>query len=536
MTTTAAVMTASATGAGNAGITQTSIDGLFALFLGGAAGDGGGTDAGADLLGLLGGDTAAGAAGLQATQVQLGDDKAVDVQGDSDTVSAFLQQVTAVFQKVILDGGVHVGSSDKTAELATALTKLGMDPDQAQQMAQRVETMMDLLKKSGMDEGQGDTVAAMLLTAMMSQQGGAALRVEVASQGQGVRVDVAEKFKISGPLSGEDLLAAVVRQNAAKSGETLQKGADGAATALPQAAKSGKGGKDIEGKDAQPRKAVVQVSKDSDGANAVALVLPAPEQVKATAQSDAAAPVAVAQADAKPEVSQLVAAPQQVQAVAKERELEKPSGETVFAWKADDNGHETLVAVRPAHGGNDASWLGAQQQAAAQSAKVADAGLDAAAQADAFSQKLATAQHARVAEQVAVQMKPLADAGGGTVRMTLNPPELGQVRIELSVRDGAVHGSISADSTVVVEQLARELHSLRHGLADAGMKLGEQGINLMLSNNGHQQQGHGQGGNANPQGMAGWRAPGEDFTPAGVEAEVPAAAWVAPDRVLDMSV
>jgi flagellar hook-length control protein FliK len=83
--------------------------------------------------------------------------------------------------------------------------------------------------------------------------------------------------------------------------------------------------------------------------------------------------------------------------------------------------------------------------------------------------------------QLAIQ--PLLNNGqGGAVRMTLNPPELGKLEVHLKIENGQVYGTIAAQESGVVEHLARELPALRQSLVDAGLKLGDQGLSLMLSN------------------------------------------------------
>jgi hypothetical protein len=77
-------------------------------------------------------------------------------------------------------------------------------------------------------------------------------------------------------------------------------------------------------------------------------------------------------------------------------------------------------------------------------------------------------------------------------------------------------------------------------LADAGLKLGEQGINLMLSNQGQNGQGGQNGRDAqNAQAQAG-RGFGSAISgsgnAAGDDLASNLAAWVAPDRMLDVNV
>jgi flagellar hook-length control protein FliK len=230
--------------------------------------------------------------------------------------------------------------------------------------------------------------------------------------------------------------------------------------------------------------------------------------------------------------------------VAADERIEAPKGETYYKLQADKNGVETLEAVKPASDLKDASLL-AQQNAqapvpgAAATASAADAASNAAF-AERVAQIQAMVDKADVGKQVVVQMQPLLAEGGGTVRINLHPKDLGQITVDLKVMDGKVQGTIAASEPAVVEQLARELHSLRHGLADAGLKLGEQGINLMLSNQGQNGQGGQNGRDAqNAQAQAGrgfGSAVSGSGNAAGDDLASNLAAWVAPDRMLDVNV
>ena len=219
-----------------------------------------------------------------------------------------------------------------------------------------------------------------------------------------------------------------------------------------------------------------------------------------------------------------------VSKVASAQVLAPVTGEVLYQWQAgtttdgsaDRQGTDTVTATPAAH-----KQLAELVQAAGATVTPTVGGTGGAmavAGADTplaqFADKLATAMRSNVTEQATVQLQGLsqglqdgtvggaagtsgnADAGatGGQVRMLLNPPELGEIRIDLTVKDGSVHGTIAASDGAVVSLLAQQVHVLKHGLDQAGLKLGEQGINLMLSNS--NQQGNSQG-NPNAQQQAG---------------------------------
>jgi flagellar hook-length control protein FliK len=155
-----------------------------------------------------------------------------------------------------------------------------------------------------------------------------------------------------------------------------------------------------------------------------------------------------------------------------------------------------------------------------------------------FAEQLKQAQHNHVAQQVVVAVQPLLKGEGGSVRMTINPPELGRIEIHLKIEAGQVSGAIAATEPATVEHLARELPTLKQAFADAGLKLGEQGLSLMLNQNNSEQQRQPNPFEQHPQ-QHGRPAPAfEDAE--GIDVQTITAAnatrWVSPDRVLDREV
>lgn len=450
-------------------------------------------------------------------QVQLGDAPALTVTGDAETLSAFVQHLKDIYQKVVVEGGLTIGELGDSAELAAALVKQGLSEEQALGVAERIQTMLEILEKQqDVDEKTAGSLVAMMLAVM----------------GQQVPVD--------GEGSGEQVFGLQI-----VSVEDSAKPAGGAMTAW-QMRVSGDVTRDLLGLDAQPeakaapatepvRKVEVIVSADADASLGVAL-----PEVKA--QDNAVPLVGVNHAAATPTTAGVQAAASQVMAnepsasrVAADEKIEAPKGETYYKLQADKNGVETLEAVKPVANIQEGEPLAGQssqaQTSIVQTAIPAHMTAAGAGYAERMEKIQAMVEHAGVGKQVMVQMQPLLDDGGGVVRMNLTPGGLGQITIEMTVKDGRVHGSISASESAVVEQLARELHNLRHGLADAGLKLGEQGINLMLSNgNSHDNQGQG-GQNGQAFGKGGQTAGRE-----GAELAENLSAWVAPDRVLDVNV
>lgn len=90
-----------------------------------------------------------------------------------------------------------------------------------------------------------------------------------------------------------------------------------------------------------------------------------------------------------------------------------------------------------------------------------------------------TAPRTPVHQQLQMQIQQLAQQGGGNIKLQLNPEHLGEITIELDIKHGHVQGTIAASNPEVIEQLARELHILKQGFAEAGLQLTEQGVDIM---------------------------------------------------------
>ena len=149
-----------------------------------------------------------------------------------------------------------------------------------------------------------------------------------------------------------------------------------------------------------------------------------------------------------------------------------------------------------------------------------------------FAERVAQfAKAANLGQQTGPVIKTLAEEGGGKVSLKLNPEELGEVEIELKIQDGRISGTIASARPEVVEQLARELHFLKQGLADAGFQLGEEGIAFQLqddSSGGH--------GSEHEQDEAYADADVDSAIPGEEGSTASQGRWVNPDQVLDVTV
>lgn len=152
------------------------------------------------------------------------------------------------------------------------------------------------------------------------------------------------------------------------------------------------------------------------------------------------------------------------------------------------------------------------------------------AQQPTFSEQLRqSAQTAEVAQQTKLSIKPLAEQGGGKIRIDLNPPELGEIEVELDIQEGLATGKISVKNPEVLEQLARDLKVLQQGLAEAGVELKDENMTFAVMEDDQQQDQQGQNqNNGNDQEEA------EDIALDSTQQINDK--WVRPDALVDMDV
>lgn len=134
-----------------------------------------------------------------------------------------------------------------------------------------------------------------------------------------------------------------------------------------------------------------------------------------------------------------------------------------------------------------------------------------------------------VASQTKLHIKPLAEKGGGQIRIDLNPPELGEIEVELKIEDGVASGRISVKNPEVLEQLARDLKVLQQGLAEAGLELKDENMTFAVMED---DKGQGQNGKQDAQGDQQNEEDSAEFA----EAQPTASKWVSPDAMVDMDV
>lgn len=471
------------------------------------------------------------AAGTQPVlPLQLGDVN-VAVQGtEVEAVQVLSQSITVLYQRVVTEGVSFAPTEGRTAELANALTMLGIPPEEAQAMAKQIETMLALLERE-LEKMKGEaptpetstSLAVMLMAGMLAQTQTAQTTTSVTIETVSIEVSITQSQSI------------VVR--------------------LPEATSSAR--------DVVLGNAAPAAQKQS----MVALQTPATPQVvldvtSATEGAETtAAPtlqVAITPDATTPETPIAMNVPQPTV-----QKIETPKdivGKTLYVLKEAPTGATTVQALTPVQETETTPQTPtptrpttpeALETLATESAPelaTSSQTQTTAAQALAptmqrFAEQLKHAQHHQVAQQVVVAVQPLLKGeGSSAVRMTMNPPELGRIEIHLKIEAGQVSGAIAATEPATVEHLARELPTLRQAFAEAGLKLGEQGLSLMLNQENNQ---HNAERQPNPFAEQQQNAPRSNAVGAqadedsGLETILTSTGpsrWVSPDRMLDREV
>jgi flagellar hook-length control protein FliK len=471
-------------------------------------------------------------AGLQVKVMPLGQDGATD----SDPASlAGLADGTEQVQEVLSQAGISVGDLSDPATLRQGLAALGVTGQKGEDLAQQIGAALKQMKKKlGLDDSQTGVMALVMVAA--------ALLNGAATPGTATTPAPAQ----STPLTLQVMRAdARGRAAAGRTFEAPVTGRDWAReiAGLTPAADKPAGATD--GTKAAEAKAPAE-------ATAVA--------VPTVAVTVAAGAVTVQAAPAKSLKSNDKDAPA-VRGVGAASVVAPAAGEVHYLWHGGDKAEAVgAAAATPAAGHTqsskdaasavrDAAATAGRTEARAEllAAHGGGAGPAAASPDDGkfadmvkqYQQRLDLAQRFDVAGQTVVQMRHLiaqsGGDGGGEVRVRLNPPELGEIHVDLVVRNGEVSGRISASDPAVVTALARDVHHFGQGLRDAGLKLGQQGLSFMLSQQQHQnpQQQNRQAPPAPVLAGAGERFDGDVVT---LEGAAPATNWVAADKLLDVRI
>jgi flagellar hook-length control protein FliK len=86
------------------------------------------------------------------------------------------------------------------------------------------------------------------------------------------------------------------------------------------------------------------------------------------------------------------------------------------------------------------------------------------------SDGLTEAERVRFVQRVARAFHSMGDEGG-EIRLRLSPPELGSLRVEVSVRDGVMSARLEAETASARNVLLENLPALRERLAEQNIKV-----------------------------------------------------------------
>jgi len=107
----------------------------------------------------------------------------------------------------------------------------------------------------------------------------------------------------------------------------------------------------------------------------------------------------------------------------------------------------------------------------------------------------------RLAGAVELTIQAQTQAGGGTVRIKLTPPELGEVRVQLSQTDAGIVARVVASHPEAAQTLQQSAGDLRRALEGSGISLAQ--LDIGTSDGESAAAGHGENGQQAGGGAAG---------------------------------
>ena len=83
-----------------------------------------------------------------------------------------------------------------------------------------------------------------------------------------------------------------------------------------------------------------------------------------------------------------------------------------------------------------------------------------------------------IADQLATRLRLSQAAGGSQVQLSLKPRELGEVTVQMNVRDGAVAATILVDKADTLRTLQTNIEDLKKSLESQGLQIGEFSVDV----------------------------------------------------------
>jgi flagellar hook-length control protein FliK len=415
----------------------------------------------------------------------------LQLSGEAQAVQVLAQQVTILYQQITVQGGFQFGAKGQAGDLAAALTKLGLPADEAQALAAKIDTMLELIRQQAMLEKEklssaaGGSLVAVLLASLMNSQQLQTLEVPTAAATQVTQVQI-QLTQTQVSVSAGSWQAVQARAQGVPAASTLLQGSDAApiqfkpqvVPAVPHVVASVQN---------VPFETLTEAATQPAPLPTVAIALPA-ETKPQTLPPKTPLPTVQPMAAPKPlqgtvvyKLTEAQPGTPVLQALAVPQVVAVETASTLAAAPQELQPGTPLAAAEPATD----SFTGLNLVATTTAALGADSAptKPTLTHAAATLERLHLAQTAQAAQQVQLAIQPLLNhAKGGAIQMVLNPPELGKIEVHLKIENGQIHGVVAAQEPAVIEHLARELPSLRQSFLEAGLKIADQGLSLMLSN------------------------------------------------------
>jgi flagellar hook-length control protein FliK len=118
---------------------------------------------------------------------------------------------------------------------------------------------------------------------------------------------------------------------------------------------------------------------------------------------------------------------------------------------------------------------------------------------------------AELVEQIVKAARLTQSRGSARIKLDLNPPNLGTLKMDLSVRQHVLHGILQADNAAAKEMLLSHLPSLKQSLEDQGIHVGD--FQVQVDQSFQQAMNEGSGGSAPPKEALQAKAGPEEASP-----------------------
>lgn len=448
----------------------------------------------------------------------------------------FYQKIVIEIQKVAISvqsSGIDLSGIESLDQLAKAFQAMGMPPAEAQAKAERIDDAIKMMKRRlGIETEESLNGESPLASVLYNLASGHEL-VDLQKQMSTASIQVSRTmiaFESSSSLVTSDVGMKVLK------GEALGSSLQGK---IGEMSKTGS-------IDLAPELADTSVDTDiSDFEMLTSKDFPAAKTIASkagdvagigTASAKMVTPLQSAEiAQLADDVGQFIAANEEVSTsrktvseITQDKVLKDVKSVDLFSVKPQSAENPEIVQFETADG--DVVDLDNIDEAIDDVMDIATRKTSLESRVEGFSRQ-AMVKLSTVTSQVDIQMRQLANQGGGQVKFRLDPPELGEVDINLKIAKGQVKGTIIVQSIEAAEQLARDLRSLQQSLQDAGLNLSEEGLQFKLRddqpNPDQQQSQHGSGEDGEG---------GTASTSIAAGSSEETTGWVKPDTILDVSV